>query len=103
MKHGHYATIVPQLLEVYLIFAGKGYYNQVENVRAAMVEVKNHTTESDLSCTRFMFQKIDEDQFKEDLQPKITAYSNSYSLISCTILLFSLHLSYLRDQLQLSS
>jgi len=55
--------------------------------------------ESDLSKTRFIYQKIDEDQFKTNLHLRVMALPNSYTLISDTILKFSVYLSDQKEYL----
>lgn len=64
-----------------------------------LIDLKSMTVESDISKTRFILQKIDEDQFKSNLQVKLTAAHNSENLISDTILKFSLYLSEYEDYL----
>jgi hypothetical protein len=93
MKKDYYKIIVSRLYEIFPIFAKKGHSTHIKTVRDLFPEMNWLTTESDLSCNRFLYKKIDEDRFKSQLHVKITANPNSYHLISDTILKFSLYLT----------
>jgi hypothetical protein len=99
LRGGYYEAILPQLLPVYLLLARKGLQTQLQNVRAALSQAKGLTAERDLSSTRFICLRIDEDPFKNELHVGVTAHANSYSLISDTLLRFTLHLSEFPPQL----
>lgn len=63
-------------------------------------ELNNLTTESNICYNRFIFERLDEDSLKSNLQLKITSVPNSKNLISDTIIRFAYHLSEYDDYLE---
>ena len=100
MKKDYYKTLVSKLYEIFPIFTKKGHSTQIKTVRDLLPEMNWFTTQSDLSCNRFLYKKIDEDHFKSQLHLKITANPSSYHLISDTILRFCLYLTDYKEFLQ---
>lgn len=59
MKNEYYKTIVSKLYEIFPIFSRKGHSTQIKTVKELLPELNGMTNESDLSCNRFIFRKID--------------------------------------------